>query len=504
MASSAVPGGMHPIKTNFDHVVDGIGSLFGKAVASSRTLLEEALPIEQTLLQRATKQFESLSHLYIQYWVNQMPKGAELHLHYDGAIRAEDLLDMAIRSDLYFNTATSLFVQNPEKKAETKEGWIDVKEDNYIPAAQVKSQSQYYIQYMQAVSMRNIEKSQEDAHDHFMYKCFAVIDSIVDSVKDPNETANLIAIIRAEAQRQHVRRTEVMVTLPAIQQLAETFSEEHVKQAAEDMPQIAYIIELIRLVDMDTFKQQVDQAIGLIQKYPDQIVSFNIVGPEDDPVAIANFQAQMEYIKEATQKVGIPPVLHAGEFTQTYAAADVIKDRLQKVIDVGVKRIGHGVCLLDSADPDNVVQQLKDRKIAVEICLTSNDKILGVKGDRHPVRVYADSGVPIVIASDDPGVNLEDLNRQFIRLVTEHNFGLDDLVKFTRYSLEYSFLKGESIFVDGNMNKFTPAFEGVDEEGWEPGPEAKAIMQASPRATQQVKHEQDLVEFLGKIAGERD
>ena len=43
------------------------------------------------------------------------------------------------------------------------------------------------------------------------------------------------------------------------------------------------------------------------------------------------------------------------------------------------------------------------RKVLVEICLTSNDLILGVRGEEHPLPVYLRYGVPVALATDDQG-----------------------------------------------------------------------------------------------------
>ena len=47
---------------------------------------------------------------------------------------------------------------------------------------------------------------------------------------------------------------------------------------------------------------------------------------------------------------------------------------------------------------------MADKRIAVEINLTSNDQILSVAGDRHPFPVYRAVGVPTLLSTDDEGV----------------------------------------------------------------------------------------------------
>ena len=81
------------------------------------------------------------------------------------------------------------------------------------------------------------------------------------------------------------------------------------------------------------------------------------------------------------------------------------------------------------------------KKIAVEICLTSNDLILGVKGDAHPFPVYRKYGVPVVIATDDEGVSRSDMTQEYLRLVQSYNLSYREVKRIARDSLQYSFVE---------------------------------------------------------------
>jgi len=87
------------------------------------------------------------------------------------------------------------------------------------------------------------------------------------------------------------------------------------------------------------------------------------------------------------------------------------------------------------------------RKILLEICLTSNDVILGVWGDGHPLPVYLRYGVPVALATDDEGVSRSDLTQEYLRAVQTYDFlGYQDLKRMARMSLEHSFLAGSSLW----------------------------------------------------------
>ncbi len=53
------------------------------------------------------------------------------------------------------------------------------------------------------------------------------------------------------------------------------------------------------------------------------------------------------------------------------------------------------------------------RGVAVEVPFSSNKQILGVAGDDHPFEAYRRHGVPVVLATDDPGVSRIDISHEY-------------------------------------------------------------------------------------------
>ena len=89
--------------------------------------------------------------------------------------------------------------------------------------------------------------------------------------------------------------------------------------------------------------------------------------------------------------------------------------------------------------PLELLREMAQKQIAVEICLTSNDLILGVKGNRHPFPVYRKFGVPVVIATDDEGVSRSDMTHEYLRAVEGYGLSYAELKKIVRDSLSFSF-----------------------------------------------------------------
>ena len=62
----------------------------------------------------------------------------------------------------------------------------------------------------------------------------------------------------------------------------------------------------------------------------------------------------------------------------------------------------------------------------VEICLTSNDLILGVRGPQHPLPAYMRYGVPVALATDDQGVARSDMTHEYLRAAETYGLGYSD------------------------------------------------------------------------------
>jgi adenosine deaminase/aminodeoxyfutalosine deaminase len=130
---------------------------------------------------------------------------------------------------------------------------------------------------------------------------------------------------------------------------------------------------------------------------------------------------------------GLRLTAHAGET----AAAESIWGAL----NLRAERIGHG--LTAQQDPD-LMQELAQRQIPIEICVTSNVKtgVCPNLGD-HPVRRYFDEGLMVTINTDDPAMFGTSLSQEY--QLAQENFGFSDehLRELARNSFEAAFLPAE-------------------------------------------------------------
>lgn len=110
---------------------------------------------------------------------------------------------------------------------------------------------------------------------------------------------------------------------------------------------------------------------------------------------------------------GVPFTIHAGEA----AGADSVKSAL----GFGAKRIGHGIY---SANDEQLMAQLKATHIPLEICYTSNLQTKAATADNYPLKTFFEKGITVTINTDNMTVSNTTLKKEY-RLVKKR-FLLDD------------------------------------------------------------------------------
>jgi aminodeoxyfutalosine deaminase len=110
-------------------------------------------------------------------------------------------------------------------------------------------------------------------------------------------------------------------------------------------------------------------------------------------------------------------------------------------INLRAERIGHG--LTAAQDPD-LVEELAQRQVPIEICITSNVRTGCCKTvSEHPVKQYFDHGLMITVNTDDPAMFGTTLSHEY--QLAQQAFGFTDehLRELARNSFEASFLPAE-------------------------------------------------------------
>jgi aminodeoxyfutalosine deaminase len=190
---------------------------------------------------------------------------------------------------------------------------------------------------------------------------------------------------------------------------------------------LLWIIDAVRHFGVDECARVFSKAAALRHIYP-SVVGIGIGGDEARGPA-----HDFREIYAEAKAAGLHLTCHAGESTgpQSVWAA----------INIGAERIGHA--LTAQQDPD-LIAVLAERQIPLELNITSNLRTACCPSlFEHPTRHYFEEGLMITLNSDDPpffGANLLD---EYLLVHREFEFSLDQMRELAANSIEASFLPPE-------------------------------------------------------------
>lgn len=157
----------------------------------------------------------------------------------------------------------------------------------------------------------------------------------------------------------------------------------------------------------------------------DGLIGFGLGGHELGHPA-SRFTDAFRYVRDAGARIS----LHAGETDGPASIRDAL--------ETGTERIGHGVRAIED---DALVAELAESGIVLEVSPTSNVCLNVVSGyDAHPFRALHEAGVALTVNSDDPPMFDTTLTREYEVLVEHFGFSLDELVQFSLRAVDASFL----------------------------------------------------------------
>lgn len=173
-----------------------------------------------------------------------------------------------------------------------------------------------------------------------------------------------------------------------------------------------------------------------------KVVSVNIVGAEHYPVSMRDYKLHMRMFKFLSAKYpSVKLSLHAGELALGQVPPEGLKFHIADAIEVaGAKRIGHGMDIAHESQPHAILKKMREKNIPVEVNLTSNEFILGVKGEAHPINIYRKYGVPFVLSSDDTGVSRNTLSNEYVLFASRYKTNYAEVKKLSYDSIRYAFL----------------------------------------------------------------
>jgi adenosine deaminase CECR1 len=177
-------------------------------------------------------------------------------------------------------------------------------------------------------------------------------------------------------------------------------SQEIIEEIRRDNPEfrVKYIFSRSRSDSRENLAERLARALDLRAENPSFMIGFDLVDEEDDFHTNLYFVNELLAARREAERRGItlPLYLHSGE--SNWAENENVLD----AVLLDSKRIGHGLALFKHP---LLMQKVKERGIAIEVCPISN-QVLGYVADlrNHPAVLYINSGLPVVICPDDPGI----------------------------------------------------------------------------------------------------
>lgn len=399
-------------------------------------------------------------------FLDDMPKGGDLHSHLGGAVYAESLIRWAAADGLCL-VRSELTLRRPPCRRSAGQ----------YPAREITLNSKLYGDVIDSWSIRNWNPARRSGHDQF----FETFDKF--GAATAGRTGDMLAEVVTRASEQHVSYLELMhrpddgsviaISMPLrldmnfgamrnrliARGLRDTLQSARRKLDAAERRErqilgcrvspppapcdvtVRYLYQVLRGLPPQAVFGQILAGFEMARMDP-RMVGFNLVMPEDDPIPMRDFELHMlmiDFLSKLYPDVKIS--LHAGELAPGLVPPEEMGFHITQSIDVGhAKRIGHGTAVLYERQPVALLKKMAARRILVEIGLSSSDAILGIRGKAHPIGAYLAAGVPVALATDDEGVLRSNMTREFRRAVEEQNLSYRTLKMLARNSLVYAFV----------------------------------------------------------------
>ncbi|GGW77112.1 adenosine deaminase [Streptomyces lucensis JCM 4490] len=400
----------------------------------------------------------------------QLPKGGDLHNHLSGAVSTEYLIELAAEDGLCVDTAT-LTAQAPPCRTGTR------------PAGDARTDPALHAALVRAWSMEDFP-ADRNGHDHF-FDTFGKFGEVT-----WRHRGKLLAEVAEGVVRGNQFYLETMVTpasdgakslaaevgwnddLAALHRelLAGGRLDRLVAQAREEAdagdaefraaeqcgtsrarPTCGLVVRWISQASRGSAPERVFTQLALGMRLAEadpRFVAVNLVQPEDWDSSLRDYGLQMRMVGYLrTQYPQAHVTLHAGELWPGLVKPEHLGFHIRQAVDVArTERVGHGVDLVHEDDWQGTARTMAARRVAVEVPFSSNAQILGVRGADHPFSTYRRYGVPVVLATDDPGVSRIDISHEYQYAAGTYGLGYPELKDLARASLEYGFLPGASLW----------------------------------------------------------
>lgn len=457
--------------------------------------------------QLTSEYFESIkgNHATLRQFFSAMPKGGDVHNHLTGSAYAETYFELAAKKGMYVNPETGrLYAQKP-MEVET----IQLSKD-------MDDLHNHRMALIDKWSIRNFQPYKYPlGPDEYFFGTFGLLSALTGNAEN---LAYLMRELKLRAVKENVQYLEVMATSPSVPTdcfLGEEYKtyDEQLKACVKDgtydaarellteiigkfddnaTKAVSDYVDLVR--DLDELSNPSKNHLGvdtnnLVCRYQgyssrggeplkvfaqlyvvhkacaeesnNLLVGCNIVAAENGEKSMLYYRLHMEmFAALATKFPKVPTSLHAGELTLGLGRPEHLTYHIRQAVNTAkAHRIGHGVDLPFEQDSDELLKVMKENEIPVEINLTSNEFILGVKDAEHPISLYHKAEVPLMLCTDDPGILRTSLTEQYTLAALRYGFSYEEIKLFVLNSITYAFLADDKTKLIKQVNDLLAEFE---------------------------------------------
>jgi len=133
---------------------------------------------------------------------------------------------------------------------------------------------------------------------------------------------------------------------------------------------------------------------------------------------------------DLVKQLNVPYIIHAGE-----AAGP---ESISQALDLGAKRIGHGIRAIEDAA---VLDRLQKENIPLETCFTSNLQTKAVANENaYPLYQFLEQGIAVTVNTDNMTVSGTDLRTEYRLLQAQFGLSTDTLQAIACNAAEAAFL----------------------------------------------------------------
>lgn len=312
--------------------------------------------------------------------IRALPK-AELHLHLEGTVEPETLVELSNRHDpspITINEATQLYE------------YADF--NGFLMAFKAVTQRLLTAEDFELVTYRMIERLSKQGVFH----------------------AEIYLSVGVVHWRQH-----------EFEPLFEGIERGRQRGERDFGVTVLWILDAVRHFGTEAAKRVFELAV----RYKDRHVVGVGIGGDERRGPAEQFRDLYRYAADN----GLRLTAHAGESTGP--------ESIWAALNIGAERLGHALTAI--RDPE-LIEVLAQRQIPAEICISSNLRTGCLpKIEQHPVRRLFDAGILVTLNTDDPAMFHTSLTHEYELAQDIFGFTDEHIRELARNSLEASFLPAE-------------------------------------------------------------